>query len=118
MAQFPRRFLEFFFALTTPHGFRSDSKENKQTKYFIVFLGLKDFGGFKLRQTRDVTICVCMLQSSKIQLLFVNSHFVTLRSQIPDLVAYINYAYVMYVKYFFNIFHTAPQAAIIYDNPV
>ena len=53
-----------------------------------------------------------MLQSSWIQLLFV-SHVVGLRPQFTDLVAYINYAYVMYVKYFFNIFHTAPQAAII-----
>ena len=24
----------------------------------------------------------------------------------------------MFVKYFFNIFYTTPQAAIIYDNPV
>ena len=54
-----------------------------------------------------------MLQSSWIQLLFVNSHLVSLRPQFTDLVAYINYAYVMYVKYFFNIFHTAQQAAII-----
>ena len=54
-----------------------------------------------------------MLQSSWIQLLFVNSHFANLRPQFTDLVAYINYAYVMFVKYFFNIFHTAPQAAII-----
>ena len=31
LAQFPRHFLEIFFALSTPHGFRSNSKENKQT---------------------------------------------------------------------------------------
>ena len=31
LAHFPRRFLEIFFALSTPHGFRSNSKENKQT---------------------------------------------------------------------------------------
>ena len=37
----------------------------------------------------------------------------SIRPQFTDLVAYINYAYVMYVKYFFNIFHTAQQAAII-----
>ena len=46
LAQFPRRFLEIFFALSTPHGFRSNSKENKQTnkqKVVIVFLGLKDW---------------------------------------------------------------------------
>ena len=49
LAQFPRRFLEIFFALATPHGFRSNSKENKQ-KVVIVFLGLKDFGGFKGRR--------------------------------------------------------------------
>ena len=54
-----------------------------------------------------------MLQSSWIQLLFVNSHFASLRPQFAELVAYINYAYVTFVKYFFNIFHTAPQAAII-----
>ena len=46
---FQRRFLEIFFALATPHGFRSNSKENKQ-KVVIVFLGLKDFGGFKGRR--------------------------------------------------------------------
>ena len=57
-----------------------------------------------------------MLRSSWIQLLFVNSHFVSLQPQFTDLVAYINYAYVMLVKYFFDIFHTAPQAAIIYNN--
>ena len=52
LAQFPRRFLEIFFALSTPHGFRSNSKENKQTikNVFIVFLGLRDFGGFKGRR--------------------------------------------------------------------
>ena len=59
-----------------------------------------------------------MPQSSWIQLLFViNSHFVSLRPQFTDLVAYINYAYVMYVKYSIKIFHTAPQVAIIKDNP-
>ena len=43
----PRRFLEIFFALSNPHGFRSNSKESKKT-VFIVFLDLKDFGGFIL----------------------------------------------------------------------
>ena len=48
LTQFPRRFLEIFFALSTPHGFRSNSHENKQTKKVVIaFLGLKDFGGFK-----------------------------------------------------------------------
>ena len=53
LAQFPGRFLEIFFALSTPHGFRSNLNENKQTnkqKVVIVFLGLKDFGGFKGRR--------------------------------------------------------------------
>ena len=53
LAQFPRRFLEIFSALATPDGLRSNSKENKQTnkqKVVIVFLGLKDFGGFKGRR--------------------------------------------------------------------
>ena len=63
--------------------------------------------------SRCLPLTGCMLQSSWIQLLFVNSHFVNLRPLFTDLVAYINYAYVMYFKYFFNIFHTAPQAAII-----
>ena len=43
------RFLEIFFALATPHGFRSNSKENKKPS-FITFLGLKDCGGFKGRR--------------------------------------------------------------------
>ena len=54
---FPRRFLEVFFALSTPHEFRSNSKgnnnnNNKKKTVFIVFLGLKDFGGFNDRQER------------------------------------------------------------------
>ena len=49
---FPRRFVEVFFALSTPHEFRSNSKGNKKNPVFIVFLGLKDFGGFKDRQER------------------------------------------------------------------
>ena len=46
---YQRRFLEIFFALATPHGFRSNSKENKKPS-FITFLGLKDCGGFKGRR--------------------------------------------------------------------
>ena len=46
---FPKRFLEVFFALSTPHEFRSNSKGNKKP-VAVVFLGLKDFGGFKDRQ--------------------------------------------------------------------
>ena len=57
---FPRRFLEVFFALSTPHEFRSNSKgnnnnnnnNNNKKTVFIVFLGLKDFGGFEDRQER------------------------------------------------------------------
>ena len=55
---FSRRFLEVFFALSTPREFRSNSKGNnnnnnkKRKTVFIVFLGLKDFGGFKDRQER------------------------------------------------------------------
>ena len=53
-AQFPRRFLKIFFALSTPHGFRSNSKENKQTnkqtKSCYRIPCLKDFGGFKSRR--------------------------------------------------------------------
>ena len=47
---FQRRILEIFFALATPHGFRSNSKENKKKTVFITFLGLKDCGGFKGRR--------------------------------------------------------------------
>ena len=52
LAQFPRRFLEIVFALSTPHGFRSNQrKTNKETKKVVIlFLGLKDFGGFKGRR--------------------------------------------------------------------
>ena len=46
---FQRRFLEIFFALATPHGFRSNSKENKNP-VFVTFFGLKDCGGFKGRR--------------------------------------------------------------------
>ena len=46
---FQRRFLGVFFAVATPHGFRSNSKENKKPS-FITFLGLKDCGGFKGRR--------------------------------------------------------------------
>ena len=56
---FSRRFLEVFFALSTAHEFRSNSKgninnnnNNNKKTVFIVFLGLKDFGGFKDRQER------------------------------------------------------------------
>ena len=49
---FRRRLLEIFLALATPHGFRSNSKENKTKKktVFITFFGLKDCGGFKGRR--------------------------------------------------------------------
>ena len=47
---FQRRFLEIFFALqATPHGLRSNSKENKNP-VFITFFGLKDCVGFKGRR--------------------------------------------------------------------
>ena len=46
---FQRRFLEIFFALATPHGFRSNLKENKNPVR-IKIIGLKDCGGFKGRQ--------------------------------------------------------------------
>ena len=58
---FSRRFLEVFFALSTAHEFRSNSKgninnnnnnNNNKKTVFIVFLGLKDFGGFTDRQER------------------------------------------------------------------
>ena len=48
-AETRRSFLEIFFALATPHGFRSNSKENKNP-FVITILGLKDYGGFKGRQ--------------------------------------------------------------------
>ena len=31
---YQRRFLEIFFALATPHGFRSNSKENKKPSFY------------------------------------------------------------------------------------
>ena len=40
--------------LATPHGFRSNSKENKKT-VFITFFALKDCGGFKSR--REMSRC-------------------------------------------------------------
>ena len=46
---FQRRFLEIFFALATPHGLMSNSKENKKPSFY-QFLGLKDCGGFKGRR--------------------------------------------------------------------
>ena len=33
---FQRRFLEIFFALATPHGFRSNSKENKKPSFYHI----------------------------------------------------------------------------------
>ena len=41
LAQFPRRFLEIFFALSTPHGFRSNQrkktkKQKKPLSYSLV----------------------------------------------------------------------------------
>ena len=48
-SSFQRSFLEIFFALATPHGLRSNSKENKNP-LFITILSLKDCGGFKGRQ--------------------------------------------------------------------
>ena len=42
---------KIFFALSTPHGFRSNSKENeKKVVFFFTFLGLKDCVGFKGRR--------------------------------------------------------------------
>ena len=45
---FQRRFLEVCFALATPPGFRSNSKENKKPS--ITILGLKYCSGFKGRR--------------------------------------------------------------------
>ena len=39
----PRRFLEIFYSLSTPHRLRINSK--KKNPVFIVFLGLKDYDG-------------------------------------------------------------------------
>ena len=44
---FQKRFLDIFFALATPHGFRSRKTKNP---VFITILGLKNCGGFKGRQ--------------------------------------------------------------------
>ena len=33
---FQRRFLEIFFTLATPHGFRSNSKENKKNSFYHI----------------------------------------------------------------------------------
>ena len=46
-------FKDVFFALATPHGFRSNSKENKNP-VFITFFGLKDCVGFKGRREMSV----------------------------------------------------------------
>ena len=51
---FQRRFLEIFFALATPHGFKSNSKENKKLSFYHI-LWFKRLWWFQ-RQTRDVTI--------------------------------------------------------------
>ena len=55
---FRRRFLEIFLALATPHGFRSNSKENKTKtkKQFLSFSLVKDCGGFKGRLQTLVVI--------------------------------------------------------------
>ena len=45
-----KTFLEIFFALATPHGFSSNSKENKKKTVFITFFGLKDCDSFKGRR--------------------------------------------------------------------
>ena len=45
---FPRRFLEVFFALSTHHEFRSNSKENKSYSYRIPWF--KRLWWFKGRQ--------------------------------------------------------------------
>ena len=47
---FQRRFLEIFFALATPHGFRSNSKELQKTQFLSHTHSLKDCGGFKGRR--------------------------------------------------------------------
>ena len=43
---------QIFFALSTPHGFRSNSKENEKKVFvfFFTFLVLKDCVGFKGRR--------------------------------------------------------------------
>ena len=67
LAQFPRRVLEFFFALSTPHGFRSNSKEkNKQTNnqkscYRIPWF--KRLWWFQ-RQTRDLHLHATLILTS------------------------------------------------------
>ena len=55
---FRRRFLEIFLALATPHGFRSNSKENKTKtkKQFLSYSLVKDSGGFKGRLQTLVVI--------------------------------------------------------------
>ena len=55
---FRRRFLEIFLALATPHGFRSNSKENKTKtkKQFLSHSLVKDCGGFKGRLQTLVVI--------------------------------------------------------------
>ena len=45
---FQRRYLEIFFALATPQGFRSNSNENKKPSFYHI-PWLKDCGGFKGR---------------------------------------------------------------------
>ena len=45
-----KTFSEWFLRVSTLHKFRSNLKGNKKKTVFIVFLGLKDFGGFKDRQ--------------------------------------------------------------------
>ena len=42
-----KTFSERFLRVSTPHKFRSNLKGNNKKPVFIVFLGLKDFGGLK-----------------------------------------------------------------------
>ena len=47
---FQRRILGIFFALATPHGFKSNSKENKKPCFYHI-PWFKDCGGFKADET-------------------------------------------------------------------
>ena len=63
---FQRRFLEIFFALATPHGFRSNSKENKKPSFYHN-PWFKRLGGFRWYRSRFLQTLVVIFPRKSTQ---------------------------------------------------